>query len=465
MKQYKDYFNLENTCRILPEFSVVLGGYYFNKEQSLKYNIDKKKYNDFLKKYYFPNFKNYENLGYLIDNVNIRIVYQDNKLSVIFDHVTFVCNILNTLKYIRSNEKASFIQGTNYNPEKYTATLNYFLNLEVQRYKQQTGTNAFLLSKTGIKTDKNSLISFYEQHIYILKKMIKDVLPAFEQYIDFNEFAKCFEYDRLCLLFGRSIIEEEKGAYLYQKKLCSIMHILSHSINCYKKYMLENKSYNMIIRLDSKGTKYSVKDLIKEYEDLVKLDPTYSEDYFEDILADESFPWEILSSGNKIEPNNCEEQNISQEENTLNCKKSEETYEYKKIRVVEGFNYLKNRQPIKLFKGIGKFDGYIGFEYKNGIVIFEKVYDEDGNISVGNATYIMNRNNFRRLSQFTKPQIMFILKQSKIGIKRLYHTEDMKSWKSSIDTLINNSDYTPSDYSYIDELIQLKQIEKSKIKK
>ena len=77
----------------------------------------------------------------------------------------------------------------------------------------------------------------------------------------------------------------------------------------------------------------------------------------------------------------------------------------------------------------------------------------------------MNRNNFRRLSQFNKSQIMFILKQSKIGIKRLYHTEDMKSWKSSVDMLINNKDYTPSDYSYIDELIKLKQIEKSKIKK
>lgn len=469
MKKYKDFFNLENTVRILPEFSVVIGGYYFNKEHYLKYNLEKKNgrknYNDLLNKYYFPYFKDYKHLNNLFDNVNIRLVYQDNKLSIIFDHVTFVCNILNSLKYVRSDEKASFIQGATYSPEKFTASLNYFLNLELERYKKQIGGNTNLITMTGVKNDKKSLVSFYEQHINNLKIMIRKVLPAFEQFIDFSEFTKCFEYDKLCLLAARSIIEEEKGAYLYQKKLCSIMHIVTHSVNCYKKYMLENNSYNESIRIDSKGTKYSVKDLINEYNNLVKLDDTYSEDYFEDILVDEAFPWEILSSGNKLLPENSEEQNISQKENTLNCKKDEDTYEARKIRVVEGFNYLKNANPIKLFKGIGKFEGYIGFEYKNGIVIFEKAYESDGSIAVGNATYIMNRNNFKRLSQFTKSQIMFILRQSKIGIQRLYHTENMKSWKSSIDSLINNSDYTPSDYSYIDELIALKQLEKSKIKK
>lgn len=470
MKKFSDYFKLENSIRILSEFNIVVGGYYLGEDNYFKYNFSngkqKQKYDKFLSKNYNSYFKQYRELKGYYENPVIRLVYQDNTLSIIFDYVSFMVEIINDLNLITDDEKKEYLfRSAIYDPEEFANNIRYFLNTESSRYRSILAFEQENIIPVGVP-GKGGLVSEYEKKINNIRAMVKNTLPCFMELIDVREFLDCFDYDKLCLIVGRSLLLEEEGAYQYQGKLCKQLHVLSHYINCVEKYSKENNiNYNPKIVIDKKGTTYNFNDLKREYNELVKNDPTYSEDFFEDILADEAFPWEILSSGNKIIDDDKREQNISQNKNSQNSVKQEEVYEARKTRVIEGFNYLINLDPERTFKGLGKFEGYIGFEYKNGIVVFEKVYDDLGNISLHNATYVMNKYNFKRLSKFSKSQIMFILKQSKKGIKRIYHTENMKSWKSSIDMLINNSDYTPEDYDYIDELIALRKKENETVKK
>lgn len=464
MKSFRDYFKIENVIRILSEFNVILGGFYFGQSNYLEANTNgnqgKNQYKKFLNKYYYSYFKKYPDLKQYYSKPDLRLVYQNGKLFIIVDYIGFMSDIISDFKFIGPKERKSFFNRlVTYNPESFCSNLLYFLNLEKENYKKSLQLNSSIIHFQTKESKNIGLISPYEKKINRIISMVKETLPLFVTPINYDELFECFNYDTLCLILGKSILDEEKGAYEHQGNLCKQMHILSHYVNCLNKYRLENRNYFPIIRLNK--DKYTISILFDEYKELVKKDTVYTEDYFEDIMSDESFPWEILAPGNKLIQDATQEQNISQEKK---CKEND-TYESRKMRVIEGFNYLISLNPIKTFKGIGKFEGYIGFEYDNGIVIFEKAYEIDGSVATKNATYVMNRNNFKRLSQLTKTQIMYVLKQSNIGIQRLYHTENMKSWKATVTALVNNSDYTPSDYDYINELIALRKLEQTKIKK
>ena len=72
------------------------------------------------------------------------------------------------------------------------------------------------------------------------------------------------------------------------------------------------------------------------------------------------------------------------------------------------------------------FDGYIGFIYSNGKVILDKFFDNEkiGKIAENKAIYIMNIEDFYRLSQFPR---RILMRDSKV--KRYYHNG---SWQDRI---------------------------------
>ena len=61
--------------------------------------------------------------------------------------------------------------------------------------------------------------------------------------------------------------------------------------------------------------------------------------------------------------------------------------------------------------GINSFAGYVGYIYANGLVIFEKMYEDDSRlvpVKEANATYVMNIDNFVELSALSKTDIILI---------------------------------------------------------
>ena len=82
--------------------------------------------------------------------------------------------------------------------------------------------------------------------------------------------------------------------------------------------------------------------------------------------------------------------------------------------------------PFFRIKGKNMFDGYIGFIYSNGKVILDKFFDNEkiGKIAENKAIYIMNIEDFYRLSQFPRRILMRDPK-----VKRYYHNG---SWQDRI---------------------------------
>ena len=79
-----------------------------------------------------------------------------------------------------------------------------------------------------------------------------------------------------------------------------------------------------------------------------------------------------------------------------------------------------------VIRGKDTFDGYIGYIFSNGTVILDKFYDNSrkGKVSKGDAIYYMDIQDFYKLSQLTKTELM---KRKEVG--RIIHRGN---WQSDV---------------------------------
>ena len=118
--------------------------------------------------------------------------------------------------------------------------------------------------------------------------------------------------------------------------------------------------------------------------------------------------------------------------------------------LVEKKELYERATPFFRIKGKNTFDGYIGFIYSNGKVILDKFFDNEksGKIAEYKAIYIMNIEDFYRLSQFPRRILMRDPK-----VKRYYHNG---SWQ---DRIISEA------YSELDQVEKIGEELKSLVKK
>jgi hypothetical protein len=123
-----------------------------------------------------------------------------------------------------------------------------------------------------------------------------------------------------------------------------------------------------------------------------------------------------------------------------------------------------NNSPYKYrLSGINKFEGYIGYIYSNGVVLFEKFYENEktGRIAKNSATYVMNIYNFLELSKLSRSEIIKSLKDGSItDVYRIFHSENMEKWKQDVSRAITGSDYSNVDLEYITNLINQNTLSK-----
>jgi hypothetical protein len=110
--------------------------------------------------------------------------------------------------------------------------------------------------------------------------------------------------------------------------------------------------------------------------------------------------------------------------------------------------------------GINNFAGYVGYIYANGLVIFEKMYEDETRMSPvreANATYVMTVDNFVTLSSMTKTEIIkYIKSTANPDIRRVYHS---KTWEQRLLRIIEGSSYDNVEEK-IDTLIQTGRVRK-----
>jgi hypothetical protein len=110
--------------------------------------------------------------------------------------------------------------------------------------------------------------------------------------------------------------------------------------------------------------------------------------------------------------------------------------------------------------GINSFAGYVGYIYANGLVIFEKMYEDDSRlvpVKEANATYVMNIDNFVELSALSKTDIIKYIKSTvNPNVKRVYHS---KNWEQRLLSIIEGAGYDAVEEK-IDTLIETGRVRK-----
>lgn len=489
MRNFEDYFKIENAIRIYGSFNVLIGGFSFNEETYLHYNAKKengKNRFDYLLNHTYSvrnnNKKSNPFFREIIESYpNIRLMYSSGIYCPVYDYLQFITKVMNLLVFTNPNEKAKFVKSIRkYDIDEMKNILQLCIKNEINQvnifinngFYEQKMMFQFIfghLNKLGnkIKRKNNNIIGLlkeYKTNLELLVKFVDESFDCFHQAIDYNLLLETFEYDKYNLLIIKGILDTcfkslESNGYIDKP-----IHIVQCYINAVERYRLENSDYNPRITIGRKNGReiiYSYEDLKNNFGKYLEQAPDFKPGYIEEIFANEEFPWEILPSGNKINLGNNIKPIPSDDKKPKSS--SGKDKQSKQLRVVEGFEYLSSKEPVRIFKGKNVFEGYIGFEYSNGIVIFEKVYDKNKEIAFDNATYAMTTGNFAILSRLTKPEIIQILKKAKRGLWRFYHTENMISWKSKVDTLLEGLDYSQEDYDYAEELIELeKQIKNKK---
>lgn len=110
-------------------------------------------------------------------------------------------------------------------------------------------------------------------------------------------------------------------------------------------------------------------------------------------------------------------------------------------------------------EGIHQFEGYVGYVYANGFVIFERFYKDTVSYELADehATYVMNFDNFVEMSKKTKTEIIAYIKSGNTDVRRVYHTS---TWEERINQIIQGSGYDLETLSFIDRLVENGEIKR-----
>lgn len=305
--------------------------------------------------------------------------------------------------------------------------------------------------------------------IFIVKGMDESF---FNQRIHPEIFFSCIDLDKFYLLASKCVFDYTLRTLQiennYHKSLVEAFNYLQVVQD------LKIPNYNPVIRYYNEKTKkiesYSFKDLkhdlttfLAKYPNIqfflvptaeietlgIERDAKQLETYTDTILQskkeDISCGWEIIRKGERKEKETKEP--VHPRFQTPKEKDFYLSFMKRKL-FFESSNYLCR------IVGINNFNGYQGYIYPSGMVVFEKLYEdvEAGKISKkSNATYIMNLDNFVDFSKLTKPEIMkFIKNTANPQICRKNHNE---TWEERMRSMMEGKGYTEEIEKKIEALI------------
>ena len=214
-----------------------------------------------------------------------------------------------------------------------------------------------------------------------------------------------------------------------------------------KPEIMTNIEYNEGIKSFSKGKLVTPRTLYERYRQFMKNHPNIKlidfsrinlegmnleevEKFLYYYLRDLQANWEIIPDVEYEIENNIN--SLRTRQKTEDEKKYHD--EVLSDLLIEKMEIYGKTNPFFRIKGKNTFNGYIGFIYPNGKVILDKFFDNEKNKKIAEykAIYIMNIEDFYRLSQFPRRILMRDPK-----VKRYYHNG---SWQ---DRIINEANSGP----------------------
>ena len=327
-----------------------------------------------------------------------------------------------------------------------------------------------------------------------------DLGVFFDKTINVEGLISCFDYDKLCLMAAYSIMEGCKIVELAYNSVHNPAIYITKYMEAVEAIRQKVPKYNCAIKVydEKKGQVRlcDIDEVLDEFRALLARHPEFrrfhiSLDRIYELLEmygyDEEFianfdlqtkdaeividilqqierhksllaSWNIIPKGKKDRP----------EPLPVPTDSRISLPEQEKIRrMIISKSYLENSSYLFRLEGINEFEGYQGYLYPNGTVIFEKYYDniKTKKVASGSATYVMKLDNFVEVSKLTKTEIISKINNGEIeGVSRIFHREDMERWKADVERAITGSDYTVQVEQYIDELIDTKKVSKKGVK-
>lgn len=436
-----------------------------------KYDNDKNMYEEFLNKNFYSKFKfdlndtNDRRLKNLI--IPSISVIRDNKTKkrrTIFNYSFTFVKALNLLGVdIRKNALTgnynSFFKRIKNELNDYLKSFNNFLGGKANKKDYD-----LIVNKLHIIKDQNNIT---RRDIIILKnirdfiKKIKNNISIFSHMVkneEFNldEFIRCFDIDKLYLICSKCMLDYANDSYniapgSFYTGINEVLNYVTKatdefneeynpSIKCYNKETNEYYTYDFKT-LKSKINNYLSlfpNDKIKSlsYEEMKENNISKPKDIMDYLRSKENISalkasWEFIKKG--------ENDTYIKRRKKHNIDKKYVDSESLESKVYDRLEYFEQTNYTAKIVGVDKFNGYIGYIYNDGTVIFEKFFDDMEKkkpAKEGNATYVMNIYNFTEFSKLSKPEIMNYIKNNNDGtILRKYHT---KNWKNNINDILRD---------------------------
>ncbi len=431
-------------------------------ERKLLYNFQDYRYKDIAAKYFRPILLNRmdedgkgRHLEYSLTFTLYNMMEDKERLSnVDLESYEAVEVCINYYKEVRKDLK-NILKDDNYIP---TTNIEEAIALHIDNF----------IKNTRIQGDVNQymdrirkgvieyLLDFYSSVIYIYRcigDMVKHPVRVSEE-----DLLKCFDIDEFILLYCKSILDDERFIVKRENRLSSSFVIVTQIINTLRDMGIKNYNPSIMIydNQTRKHIKYNFNDLIKDHKKLYdrfqeqfrptqvsfdqvkRMGITHDNEAFEkfiDVISNEDqkiikTEFDILAKG---EGGSTVKGLSSYKGGNSNPKKAIDDEEILYRRYI-----FQNTNYVCQIVGKDKFNGYIGYIYENGLVVFERFYEDDGSPAKSNATYIMNKDNFVEFIQLTKPEILeYIRYTDNPEIKRLYHS---KNWANNLEVFIKSID-------------------------
>ena len=305
---------------------------------------------------------------------------------------------------------------------------------DVENYKERLKRIYELYPIVDIEKELDNVLvkAFIDNHIYNLNDLAKLSKDNFESLsLVPNNLLESLAFDKFSLVVATTImnlaIKNKDNKALHKNALKYLDEYVKNNKYLVSKNFGLEKRYNDVLGIST----------LKKYEvsSIVDFINSSSEEKDEEIIQDKK----------EVESENINKYNYSFMEYDSKEKSREVLGTYKKL----GNNEVNNETATKVLNdkisfyenlgyekirvGVDSFDGYVGFELDNGVVILDKFFEnmETGKIAVDEAIYITTTDEFDKVTKLSKSKCMEKIKNKELNVTRVIHQE---GWQDRVVT-------------------------------
>lgn len=378
-----------------------------------------------------------------------------------------------------SGNYSAFLKRIKTELNDYVKSFNNCIN-----QKPSKKDSELIVDKLHIVQDANNLTRKDIRALILIRDFIKKLKKHFgvfsniirNEEFNLDGFVDCFDIDKLYLVCAKCILNyaSETHKIIPGALFPGINEVLNYVTKANDEYIGE---YNPEIKLyDKENNKYYTYDFKTLKKDLNEYFSYFPKNNIKSVSFDEmkehnlSKPkdiveylknkenldvlkasWEFIKKGESNE--------YIKRKRSIDGKRTYVDSESLEAKVNSRLEFFESTNYTAKIIGIDKFDGYVGYIYNDGTVIFEKFFEDMEKkkpAKDGNATYIMNIYNFTEFSKLSKPEIINYIKNNNDGtILRKYHT---KNWENNINEMVKDIKIDIDVQTAINKLLDGKKI-------